>query len=233
MSFLRGVACVVRDEQGRILLSKRNDLNVWNLPSGRLDSGELISNAGIREVYEETGIHAEITRIVGLYYYQGWQRMNILFEAKYIGGNLQQETFETRENRFFSPHELPPGNIDKLMVDDVLQNVTSCMSVIALPNDELRRLKPKLAWRWLKNFLTGHMEPRHVQFNVYGEMSETQSPINEHTPIWGQLNLTDDHQLHHIRQNIKTDTLHFIFNPTDLTEIGFQVNRRVDNDFSR
>ncbi len=224
MSFLRlGVACAVRDEQGRILLSKRNDLNVWNLPSGRLDSGELITDAAIREVYEETGVHAEITRVIDLYYYQGWQRMNILFEAKYVGGDLKQETFETRENRFFDIDNLPDNNISEQMVSDVLNNEKSAMRVITISKAELWKTKLKLQWRWVKNLLRGHIEPQHVQFNVYGQVSETQSPIqiSGDTPIWRQLNLTDAHQLHHIRQNMQTDTLHFIFNPTDLTEIGF------------
>lgn len=108
MGFLRlGVACAVRDEQARLLLSKREDLNVWNVPAGRLDEHELLTTAAVREVREETGVEAEITRLVGLYYYQGWQRINVLYEAKAVGGELKQETFETRANKFFAQPELP------------------------------------------------------------------------------------------------------------------------------
>lgn len=223
MGFLRlGVACAARDDDGRILLSKRGDLNVWNLPSGRLDSGELLADAAIREVREETGIEAEIKRIVGLYYYSGWQRMNVLYEAKAIGGSLHQETFETRENRFFAKDALPDDNIDRLMVQDVLRSTHSLMRIISLPDNELRRLKLKLSWRWVKNFLRGHIEPRHTHFNIYGCVGNCEDyklEIHGDLPLWAQLKLTDSHKLVDIEQNTMTNTLHFIFDVTSENEI--------------
>ena len=57
MSFLRlGVQCVVIDDEERVLLSQRGDLNVWNLPGGRVDWRESLEAAAAREVREETGI---------------------------------------------------------------------------------------------------------------------------------------------------------------------------------
>ncbi len=215
MGFLRlGVACIVRDDDGRILLSKRNDLNVWNLPSGRLDSGENIEIAAVREVLEETGIQAEVIRTVGLYYYQGWQRMNVLFEAKPIGGELLQETFETQSNQFFAADELPSDNIDHIMVYDVLQDMKSPMRVISLPLEELFQIKLKLGWRWVKNFFHGHIESRHARFTVYGCLQDNDHHpilIDGDRPLWQQLNLTEAHTLLDIEQDIHTDTLKFTF----------------------
>lgn len=227
MGFLRlGVACAVCDDAVRILLSKRGDLDVWNLPSGRLDSGELLEDAAIREVREETGIEAEITRVVGLYYYQGWQRMNVLFEGQKVGGIIQQATFETRDNRFFALDELPENNISQQMVDDVLDEVISPLRIITMPTDELRRAKLKLRWRWVKNLLRGHIEPRYPRFTVYGcaaDYEEHKQKIHGDTPIWEQLKLTETHQLHDIRQNIVTDTLHFIFDDAGTSDVTFSV----------
>jgi ADP-ribose pyrophosphatase YjhB (NUDIX family) len=108
MSFLRlGVACAVMDDEGRVLLSRRGDLNVWNLPGGRLDSGELLQDAAAREVREETGVIAQIDRPVGLYFWANWARLNVLYTAWPLGGDLQQRTVETRANQYFAPEDVP------------------------------------------------------------------------------------------------------------------------------
>ncbi|TYK50744.1 NUDIX hydrolase [Actinomadura decatromicini] len=57
---------VVRDD-GRILLIRRTDNDNWALPGGAIDLGESVSQAGIRETLEETGINCEITGVVGIY----------------------------------------------------------------------------------------------------------------------------------------------------------------------
>ncbi len=45
---------VVSDEQGRLLVIKR--LGVWDLPKGKVDKGEAIDAAALREVQEECGL---------------------------------------------------------------------------------------------------------------------------------------------------------------------------------
>jgi len=166
MSFLRiGVACAVRDEVGRILLSRRGDLDVWNLPTGRLDSGELLTDAAVREVREETGLACEILRPVGLYFLQGQSRLNVLYEARQTGGTLQQETAETTANRYFQPEALPSRLFGDFMVRDVLSGGTH-QFVLETPPEKLREIRQKLAWRWVKNLLRGHIEPRWHQFEV-------------------------------------------------------------------
>ena len=66
MSLRLGVMCAVIDDSGCLLLSQRGDLNTWNLPGGRLDPGETLEEAAVREVEEETGISAETERAVAL-----------------------------------------------------------------------------------------------------------------------------------------------------------------------
>jgi len=62
-----GVGVFVRDNAGNILLEKRRDCGLWGLPGGRIDPGESISEAAIREVKEETGFDICITRFIGVY----------------------------------------------------------------------------------------------------------------------------------------------------------------------
>ncbi|MGC9333521.1 MAG: NUDIX hydrolase [Anaerolineae bacterium] len=54
-------------EQGRVLLCHRRDIDAWNLPGGGVESGELPTEAVIREVREETGLEAAIERLAGVY----------------------------------------------------------------------------------------------------------------------------------------------------------------------
>jgi ADP-ribose pyrophosphatase YjhB (NUDIX family) len=167
MSFLRlATNCAVFDDEGKVLLSKRGDLNVWNLPGGRLDSGEVLSNAAAREVREETGIIAHVERAVGLYYAEGWDRLNILYAGFPVGGDLLQKTFETRENRFFSLDQLPSQLFDVGMVKDTALSQRPVPQINTSPAREIRRVKWALRRRYVTNLLQGHPEPRHVRFNI-------------------------------------------------------------------
>lgn len=54
--FVLAAGGAVQDERGRLLVIKR--LGVWDLPKGKVDEGEGIEHAAIREVQEECGVNA-------------------------------------------------------------------------------------------------------------------------------------------------------------------------------
>jgi 8-oxo-dGTP diphosphatase len=61
---------VVRDPRGRCLLLRRsgaskNNGGFWEFPGGKLDPGEQPDEALVREIREETGLIAEVVRVVG------------------------------------------------------------------------------------------------------------------------------------------------------------------------
>ncbi len=61
---LAASAAVFRD--GRVLLAKRaNPPRLWSLPGGKVEPGESLEQAAIREVREETGVEIEIVAPVG------------------------------------------------------------------------------------------------------------------------------------------------------------------------
>src|SRR5579859_5316503 len=66
-SLVPSVNVVVANDAGQILLIKRSDNDNWALPGGAIDLGESITQAGVRETREETGIDCEIVGVVGLY----------------------------------------------------------------------------------------------------------------------------------------------------------------------
>ena len=52
---------------GKVLLTQREDFEVWCLPGGAAEEGEAIADAARCEVLEETGLEVRLTRLVGLY----------------------------------------------------------------------------------------------------------------------------------------------------------------------
>ena len=54
MRWVRAAGCVVTDAAGNRLLIRRNDR--WDLPKGRVEPGETLLQAALRETLEETGI---------------------------------------------------------------------------------------------------------------------------------------------------------------------------------
>lgn len=54
--WLPGVTVVVRDDAGRVLLTRRADNDMWALVSGIIDPGEEPALAAARESLEETGV---------------------------------------------------------------------------------------------------------------------------------------------------------------------------------
>ncbi|MBO0792676.1 MAG: HAD-IIA family hydrolase [Ktedonobacteraceae bacterium] len=113
-----GVAAVIFDQQGRILLGKRADNGLWGLPSGHVEAGETVEDAIIREVHEETGLRVQVNRLIGLYsdpvsqvfsYPTGEiiQFVTSCFECSLIGGSLFCDKTEILEAAFFSVDALP------------------------------------------------------------------------------------------------------------------------------
>jgi 8-oxo-dGTP pyrophosphatase MutT (NUDIX family) len=57
----------VRNEAGQVLVVRRIDDGKWELPGGRVEVGETVGQAVIREVAEESGVTIELTGISGVY----------------------------------------------------------------------------------------------------------------------------------------------------------------------
>src|SRR3954465_10180089 len=66
-SLMPAASAIVVDGQGRILLHRRGDNDMWALPGGVMEMGESLGECASREVREETGLDVEPVRIVGIY----------------------------------------------------------------------------------------------------------------------------------------------------------------------
>src|ERR1041385_872783 len=106
-----GLAVIVAViDNNKILLTKREDFEVWCLPGGGVEDGESLAEAGIREAKEETGIDVELTSLVGVYSRVGgmWTDVHaVLFRARPIGGELKLQPGETIEVAYFPFDQIP------------------------------------------------------------------------------------------------------------------------------
>lgn len=84
-----GAFAIIRDAQGRVLISLRGDMDWYNLPGGGIEPGESVSDGLIREVWEETGLKVKLTKLVGMYSKTEKNEVIITFDAEIIGGELQ------------------------------------------------------------------------------------------------------------------------------------------------
>jgi 8-oxo-dGTP pyrophosphatase MutT (NUDIX family) len=66
-SLVPAASAVVADADGRILVARRRDNDLWTIPGGAMEPGETIAATAVREVKEETGIDVEVVGLVGLY----------------------------------------------------------------------------------------------------------------------------------------------------------------------
>ena len=54
-------------QNGKVLLTKRRDFEVWCLPGGEVNAGETLAQAAIREAREEVGLSVQLERLVGIH----------------------------------------------------------------------------------------------------------------------------------------------------------------------
>jgi 8-oxo-dGTP diphosphatase len=61
------IFAVVRGDSGQILLVRRVDDGMWELPGGRVEIGESAVEAVTREVNEESGVTVKVVKVAGVY----------------------------------------------------------------------------------------------------------------------------------------------------------------------
>ena len=99
-------------QMGKVLLCRRNDFDVWNLPGGGMEKGETVDEAVVREVREETGLEVEVDRLVGVYSKPQKDEVVLSFLCREVDGKLTT-TEESVECEYFDPDDLPPNTLPK------------------------------------------------------------------------------------------------------------------------
>jgi 8-oxo-dGTP pyrophosphatase MutT (NUDIX family) len=112
---LPSAAVAVHDPQGKLLLCRHADKDIWVAPGGLIEPGEQPADAAVREAWEETGLTVEITAILGVYggpdlivdYPNGDQAAYIgtIFRGRVIGGTMRPDGSEILDVRYFTREE--------------------------------------------------------------------------------------------------------------------------------
>ena len=128
-----GVAAVIIDPTGRVLLQRRSDDGRWRLPGGAMEPGEEPAETLVREIREETALEVVPERVVGVYsgpefrvrYDNGDEVMivSITFACRPVSGEPRVNDDESLEIRYFAPDALPAMEPRHLMrIRDALSN---------------------------------------------------------------------------------------------------------------
>jgi 8-oxo-dGTP pyrophosphatase MutT (NUDIX family) len=114
--FLTGISSIVLDPDERVLLVRRADSGLWSLPAGILEPGEQPAVAMVREILEETGVEAEVERLLSIdalppsAYPNGdqVQFLDLCFRCRPLRGEARVNDDESLEVAWFALDELPP-----------------------------------------------------------------------------------------------------------------------------
>ena len=97
-------------KDGKLVLVQRNidpAFGHWSFPSGYVDRGEVVEDAAVREVKEETGLDVRLNGFIGLYSSTGNVVILAVYSAEVVGGKLEAGP-EAQDVGLFAVNELPP-----------------------------------------------------------------------------------------------------------------------------
>jgi ADP-ribose pyrophosphatase YjhB (NUDIX family) len=125
---IRVTGIIVRE--GKLLLVKQkiSKTRNWSLPGGRVEAGETLDNAIIRELQEETGLAVRVNKLLYICDKPDSSPpiLHITFLLDYLGGNIVLPTNEFDENpisdvQFIPISELTQYGFSQKFID-ILQN---------------------------------------------------------------------------------------------------------------
>jgi ADP-ribose pyrophosphatase YjhB (NUDIX family) len=99
-----GAFALIFDDERRLLLCHRRDLDVWDLPGGGVEPGEAPWDAVVREVAEETGLQVTVDGLTGVY--RKPVELVLVFACVVTGGTLRL-TEEADAHQWRAVHDLP------------------------------------------------------------------------------------------------------------------------------
>ena len=103
------VVVIVAHERN-ILMVKRDIepmMGRWSFPSGYVDRGEVVEEAAVREVREETNVEVKLDRLLGVYSGRDEPVVLVAYAASLQGG-IAEAGDETQAVGWFATDELPP-----------------------------------------------------------------------------------------------------------------------------
>ncbi|APH47739.1 MULTISPECIES: NUDIX hydrolase [Bacillus amyloliquefaciens group] len=103
----QGAFVIIQNEERDILLVKRKDVPLWDLPGGGIEEGETPEAAAVREAFEETGYNVTILQKSGEYERPAFEDTQHVFIGAITGGTPLMNGPETAALRWFPPNRRP------------------------------------------------------------------------------------------------------------------------------
>jgi ADP-ribose pyrophosphatase YjhB (NUDIX family) len=112
---LVGAITVVFEDRGRVLMVRRADNHQWALVTGIIEPGEEPAVGALREIEEETGVTAEVERLLGVTARdlatlpngdQVWWT-SILFRCRHVSGEARVNDDESIDVGWFAIADIP------------------------------------------------------------------------------------------------------------------------------
>lgn len=123
------VDAIILQEQSVLLVKRKNDpfKDKWALPGGFVEYGETTEKAVIREINEETGLHTNIKKLVGVYSEPDrdprGHTITIVYMLKIVNGELKSGD-DAIDVKFFNLNNLPDLSFDhKKIIHDTITRV--------------------------------------------------------------------------------------------------------------
>lgn len=111
----------------KILLVKEKLDGKWSLPGGWADIGSSPTEVIIKEVKEETGLDALVTKLLAIYDKkchphppQPFYVYKLVFLCEVLDGNIKT-SFDIEEAKYFSVNELPEISEDRILKSQIVQ----------------------------------------------------------------------------------------------------------------
>ncbi|MBW2967913.1 NUDIX hydrolase [Candidatus Woesearchaeota archaeon] len=110
---------LIENDKGQVLVSQRVDPKVpeahmkWDIPGGKIDFGEDIKDAVVREILEETGLDVEVISLVPHAVSMVWKHDDYLqhtlvfcYDCRLIGGELHLDDHRINDLKWVEPKDL-------------------------------------------------------------------------------------------------------------------------------
>lgn len=98
---------ILNENNNRILLVKRKDIPIWDLPGGKVEIEETPTACAVRESIEETGYITNTYKKIGEYNRIQFNDIQHIFLGKIIGGQKIENGEETSKVKWFKLNNLP------------------------------------------------------------------------------------------------------------------------------
>jgi len=116
----------------KILLIKRKNepfKGKWALPGGFVEYGEIVEDAVIREIFEETGLKTKIEKILGVYSDPNrdprGHTVSIVYYLKVLDGKLKGSD-DAADAKYFKLNSLPELSFDhEHIINDIIKGEKS------------------------------------------------------------------------------------------------------------